>query len=208
MVVQPVTEHLDRLCVQDARLPNLSVPIPTFTSESISYQGGDMNARIQAWLDQEDARIKTVIRRHGWAIEYIGGGLCSVPECDGGDDDGPPFAYTVGLFGLGHPELLVFGLDPATAHDLLNQLGERVREDGTLIPGQLLVFDDWAHRVVPEQVPNPGEIVFSANRFYQRPAEYSVPALQLSYDDSEGRFPWDDRFAHPELQPRPGTFRA
>lgn len=167
-----------------------------------------MSARIQAWLDQEDARIKTVIRRHGWAIEYIGGGCCSAPGCDGSDDEGPPFAYTVGLFGLGHPELLVFGLDPDTTGTLLNELGSRVRGDDALIPGQMLTFEDWEHRVVPEVVTNPGEIVFSANRFYQRPDEYSVPVLQLSYDDLSGRFPWEEGYSDPELQPRPGKFRA
>jgi hypothetical protein len=50
--------------------------------------------------------------------------------------------------------------------------------------------------------------VFEANRFYQRPDEFSVPVLQLSYDDTEGRFPWEDGFATPEIQPRPGTFKA
>lgn len=167
-----------------------------------------MNARMQAWLDQEDARIRSVIRRHGWAIEYIGGGCCSVPGCDGGDDDGPPFAYTVGLFGLGHPELLVFGLDPATTAGLFNTLGERIRDDDALIPGQMITFEEWSHRVIPEEVPNPGEIVFSANRFYQRPAEFSVPVLQLSYDDLNGRFPWEEGYSDPEMQPRPGTFQA
>ena len=167
-----------------------------------------MNARIQAWLDQEDARIKDVIRHHGWAIEYIGGGCCSVPGCDGDDDDGPPFAYTVGLFGLGHPELLVFGIDPGTALNLLNHLGERVRGGDTLIPGMMISFEEWPHRVIPEEVPNPGEIVFSANRFYGRPDFASVPVLQLSYDDYSGRFPWEDDYSAPELQPRPGTFRA
>lgn len=167
-----------------------------------------MNARIQAWLDQEDARIKTVIRQHGWAIEYIGGGCCSAPGCDGGDDEGPPFAYTVGLFGLGHPELLVFGLDPDTALAVLNHLGDRIRDGDTLLPGLMIEFDDWPHRVVPEEVPNPGEIVFSANRFYQRPDFASVPVLQLSYDDLGGRFPWEDDYSHPAMQPRPGTFRA
>lgn len=167
-----------------------------------------MNAGIQAWLDQEDARMKSVIRRHGWAIEYIGGSCCSVRGCDGGDDDGPPFAYTVGLFGLGHEELLVFGLDPETTHRLLNDLGNRVRADEALVPGQVLGFDGWDRRVIPEEVPNPGDIVFSANRFYQRPAEFSVPVLQLSYDDAGGRFPWQAGFEQPELQPRPGTFSA
>jgi hypothetical protein len=57
-------------------------------------------------------------------------------------------------------------------------------------------------------VPNPGEILLGANGYYQRPPEYSVPALQLSYDDKEGRFPWEPGYASPAMQPRPGTFAA
>lgn len=167
-----------------------------------------MSANIEAWLDQEDARIASVIRRHGWAIEYIGGGCCSFPGCDGGEPDEAPFAYTVGLFGLAHPELLVFGLDMDTTSNVLNGFGDQVMADVSLVPGQPLEVPGWTHKVIPEEVPNPGEIVFSANRFYQRPAEFSVPVLQLSYDDDAGRFPWERDFAHPERQPRPGTFRA
>lgn len=166
-----------------------------------------MNAHLQAWLDQDDARMKSVIRRHGWSIEYIGGDCCSVPGCGGGNDEDPPFAYTVGLFGLGHPELLVFALDASSTVWLLNSVGARVREDDVLIPGQVLTFEDWDYRVIPEEVPNPGEIVFGANRFYQRPSEYSVPVLQLSYHDEQGRWPWEQGYDGPE-QPRPGSFRA
>jgi hypothetical protein len=61
------------------------------------------------------------------------------------------------------------------------------------VPGQPLTFERWPHRIVVEAVPNPGEIVFAANRHYQRPDEASVPVYQLSYDDTAGRFPWDSR---------------
>lgn len=167
-----------------------------------------MDARTQAWLDQEDAHIASVIRRYGWFITYVGGRLCSAPGCNCADEEGPAFAYTTGLFGLAHPELLVFGLSPETTAGLLNDLGERIRSGEALLPGQVTSFDEWPHRVIPEEVPNPGEIVFTANRYYQRPDEFSVPVLQLSYDDEAGRFPWEDGFANPDLQPRPGTFRA
>jgi Domain of unknown function (DUF4262) len=166
------------------------------------------DARTQAWLDQEDAQVTAVIRRYGLFIQYVGGGMCSAPWCDGGDVATPPFAYTVGLFGLNHPELLVFGVPPGTAAGVLNALGDRVRSGETLLPGQLITFEEWPHHIIPEHVPNPGEIVFSANRYYQRPAEASVPVLQLTYDDMNGRFPWEPGYAAPELQPRPGRFRA
>ena len=91
---------------------------------------------------------------------------------------------------------------------VLNDLGERVRAGEALLPGQLVMFDDWPHRITPEPVPNPGDIVFSANDFYRRPDKHSVPVLQLTYDDTEGRFPRDDGYAAPEMQPRPGTFNA
>lgn len=167
-----------------------------------------MDPGTRAWLDQQMAREVEVIRRHGWQIHYIGGGSCSRPGCDGGDDDGPSFAYTVGLFGLAHPELLIFGVPPEIAGGVLNNLGERVRDGEALLPGRLITFEEWSHRIIPEVVPNPGDIVFRANEFYARPDEHSVPVLQLSYDDREGRFPWEDDYAAPEMQPRPGTFTA
>lgn len=60
---------------------------------------------------------------------------------------------------------------------------------GACLPGQLVTFPEWPHRIIVETVPNPGQIVFEANRFYQRPAEFSVPVYQLSNDDEAGRFP-------------------
>lgn len=167
-----------------------------------------MDARKQAWFDQQDASDVTTIRRHGWLIQYVGGDSCSAPWCDCPPSDGPPFAYTIGLFGLAHPELLIVGVPPDTAASVLNNLGERIRAGETLLPGQLIEFDEWAHRIIPEPVPNPGEIVQGANRYYRRPAEHSVPVLQLSYDDTAGRFPWEEGYTAPKMQPRPGTFTA
>lgn len=166
-----------------------------------------MDATTQAWLDQQDSQVAEIIRTYGWFIQYVGGG-CSVPGCDCPTDQEPPFAYTVGLFGLGHPELLVFGLEPNESAHLLNDLGSRVKEGEALLPGLLLTFDHWSRRAIPEDVPNPEDIVFAANRFYQRSDEASVPVLQISYDDEDGRFPWEEGHSEPEMQPRPGSFRA
>jgi hypothetical protein len=156
-------------------------------------------AQIQAWLDQEDALVAQTIRKHGVFVQFVSG--------DG--DREPAFAYTVGLFGLGHPELVVLSVDMDTALHLLNDLARRVHAGENFIPGEVLNFDQWTHRVAVEELPNPGEILFAANRHYQRPAEASVPAYQLTYDDKQGRFPWDDGYANrPGVQPRPGTWHA
>ena len=153
-----------------------------------------------AWLDQQDKRTAHTIRRHGTSIEYVIGDMRRRQT---------PFAYTIGLFGMGHPELLVFGLDSRTTGLLLNDVADRVRAGRDIVPGELLEFEGWGHRVVVESVPNPGEIAFAANRFYQRPDEHSVDMLQLTYDDRDGRFPWHDDYANAVwIQPRPGDFRA
>jgi len=165
-----------------------------------------MDPQTQAWFDQYDAHMTTTIRRHGWFIQYVGGDSCSRPGCPCTGDDGPPFAYTVGLFGLNHPELLIFDVAPQTAATVLNELGERIRDGESLLPGMTIEREGWDREIVIEHVPNPGEIVLTANDYYRRPPEVSVPVVQVTYCDDQGRFPWEAGCRSD--QPRPGTFRA
>ena len=156
--------------------------------------------QITAWLDQEDAHTAQTVRAHGWAVQYVG---------EGDDPGEPAFGYTIGLFGLGHPELVVVGLGCDNTHGVLQRVAGMVRAGRDLVPGELLTFDDWAGRLVPEACPNPGDVVLGANRFYRRPAEHSVPALQLAWAHRDGTFPWDPDYpCGPECQPRPGRWRA
>ena len=153
-----------------------------------------------AWLDQEDARLASLIRTHRFAVQYVHGGE---------DVDEPSFGYTVGLFGLGHPELVAVGLSYDVTGGLLNKVAALVVDGRNLVPGEVLTDDDGVPAVMVELVPNPGEILFSANRFYERPDEFSVPAFQLTWAHPGGTFPWDPRYpCEPECQPRPGTWRA
>jgi hypothetical protein len=153
-----------------------------------------------AWLDQEDAHLAQTIRAHRFAVQYVGAG-------DAPDE--PAFGYTVGLFGLGHPELVVVGLSPEDTHTVLGRVAATVADGRDLVGGELLTWPDREVRLVVEGSPNPGEVVLAANRFYERPAEYSVPAYQLTWCHSDGLFPWDEGYAcEAECQPRPGTWRA
>ena len=152
-----------------------------------------------AWLDQEDSRLAQTIRAHRVAVQYV---------VRGEESDEPPFGYTVGLFGVGHPELVVVGVGLDTAHAVLDAVGDLVLDGRDLVPGELLALGDGRELTV-EVLPNPAEVLFSANRFYQRPDEFSVPAFQLTWADGEGFFPWDPGYpCPPECQPRPGTWRA
>jgi hypothetical protein len=153
-----------------------------------------------AWLDQEDERLAQLVRKYRHAVQYIW-------PCE--DSSEPSFAYTVGLFGLAHPELVVVGLSSEVAHGLLNRAAGMVVDGRNLVPGEVIHDDDGTPIFTVEVVPNPGEILYSANRFYQRPDEFSVPAYQLTWSHPGGVFPWDPDYpCGPECQPRPGTWRA
>jgi hypothetical protein len=153
-----------------------------------------------AWLDQEDARLAQTIRTHRWAVQYVGGGE---------EPEEPPFGYTVGLFGLGHPELVAVGLGYADTGGLLNKVGAMVLDGRDLVPGEVLCDDDGTPVITVERLPNPGDVLFAANRFYQRPDEFSVPAFQLTWAQNGGLFPWDEGYpCEPDCQPRPGTWHA
>lgn len=174
---------------------------------------------ISAWFDQRRRQITEAIRRHGSWLPYISDEAdcvcCAAPEwvpIDPADAEtrGPAFCYTIGLYGVGHPELLVYGLDRPTSATLLNSLVHQIREhDQDLTSGDSLVVDALGLTLLVEQVPNPGEIVLWANDYWERPQEASVPVLQLTWADPAGRYAWEPDCAEPAgLQPRPGTHRA
>ncbi|WP_104522364.1 DUF4262 domain-containing protein [Blastococcus atacamensis] len=153
-----------------------------------------------AWLDQEDARLAQVIRRHRVAVQYVAAG-------EGSGE--PSFGYTVGLFGVGHPELVVVGVGYETACGVLNTVADMVLDGRDLVPGEVVADDDGTPVIAIEELPNPGEVLFSANRFYGRPDEFSVPAYQLTWALPGGLFPWDAGYpCEEDCQPRPGTWRA
>jgi hypothetical protein len=156
--------------------------------------------QVVAWLDQEDAHLAQVIRAHRFAVQFVG---------PGDETDEPPFGYTIGLFGLGHPELVVVGVGHDIAHGMLGRVARIVVGGRNLVPGEVLHDDGGRALLTVEVLPNPEGIIFSANRFYERPDEFSVPAFMLTWADADGFFPWDPRYAYPrEVQPRPGAWRA
>jgi len=153
---------------------------------------------VRAFLDQQDAWMRDTVRQVGWAVQWV---------C--GEGQKPPFAYTVGLFGVGHPELAIFGMSAGYSGGVLNEVAGRVRRGQPVAQGELITFADWPHRLHALPLVNVAEVLFVANRFFGRPDHDSVPGLQLVWDDKAGRFPWEPDYSVPQwLQPLPGTFRA
>ncbi|MDN5857986.1 MAG: DUF4262 domain-containing protein [Pseudonocardia sp.] len=122
----------------------------------------DVHAEHEAWQ-------RTTIRRYGWALQAV---LA--------DDESPPFIYTVGLTGLGHPELILFATSQATGAAVLNELGELVRAGGRLRPGDQVTLRQG--RVHLLDLPRSDGWLFGANDLYRRAGESPIPALLVVPD--------------------------
>jgi Domain of unknown function (DUF4262) len=158
----------------------------------------DLDVAADVDLDEDDHlfdrceyldRLVAIMDRHGWATQCVLGG-----------PGRPPYAYTVGLFQYGAPELVVHGLPFRAADGLLGTLGARLRDGARFRHGQVL--DDlypparWALL----DVADPGRHLPEAQGFVEPapPGERSLRAWQVVYPDPEGRWPWDrgSRVAH------------
>ena len=120
-------------------------------------------------FDQYDAWQRDTIRRYGWAIQLVLG-----------DEDGPPFAYTVGLSGFGHAELILFATAQATAGTVLNELGEHVRAGRVLEAGRRVELSCGAVHLLA--FPGSEDWLFAANDLYRSPDGPPVPALLVVPD--------------------------
>lgn len=180
-----------------------------------------------AFRDQDRRRTTDAIRRWGCVVLHVSDDVdCACCAATGVNraerrarqrdrrrrvTSMPAFSYTIGLHGIGHPELLVFGLEQETARRLLTRLTHDVRDHGRdFVPGEVItpgaVFDG---RLLVQSLPNPADILVQADNYYRRPDEGSVEALQLSWCDPMGRWPGEPGCATPaSAQPHPGSFRA
>jgi len=159
--------------------------------------------QFRQWRDQQDARIREAIRREGWY--FVG-----VEEDEARAR--PPFAYTIGLTGLDHPELVVFGLDPEISRKVLRALARRVLDGSRLDEGDGLQLPVWtSHLHLMElrmlAMPRPEQVLLWTAATYG--PQVPITALQVAWDDGNGRFPWEPGYELAAwLQPMPGTFVA
>lgn len=147
--------------------------------------------------DEYLTRVTDTIERHGWAVQGV------LPNV--GDTD-PPFSYTVGLTNFGHPEIIVFGVDPRdTGIALLNDLGERVRAGRSFSHGEVprnLLSGGYSPILI--NVTDLSRLTV-ARRIY----DDVITALQLVLPDKGDRLPWHAGYTM-DWQPvlGPGTVRG
>jgi hypothetical protein len=130
-------------------------------------------------VDEYDAWQRETIRRHGWALQAVLG-----------DEKDPPFVYTVGLSGFGHPELILFATSQATAATVLDDLGELVRAGHTLAHGELLRLRSGDVRLL--DFPESEHWLLYADDLYRLPGGPPVPTLLVIPEDGLVPTPGED----------------
>lgn len=134
--------------------------------------------------------VREKIDSHGVFIQYVEK-----------DRWRPPFAYTVGLREVGHPELLVTGLRAEWGTRFLDTVAhELVHHDGAAyVPGQRNTWPEGG-AVEVVAVAEPTVHLLTAVATYGP----DVRAVQLVYADDRGRWPWQVGFRgyQPVLGPR------
>lgn len=122
------------------------------------------------------------ICRYGWHSNSVGTAL-----------DASIFAYTVGFFhSYRHPELLVFGLTPESAHGLFTAAARMIargRALDTSTPTEELLV---ARACIPVDVPRRfyAEFATSARWYYNG---NRFPMYQVVWPSDDGLYPWNPK---------------
>jgi hypothetical protein len=131
--------------------------------------------------ERDEKEMLANIKMYGWHVMQI-------PQ----DDEGPGFAYSIGLFQtFSHSEIIIVGLPGPMMVQLINEIGERVRTGERLYDGirshEVLAKYPVMFRSVPEiQFPH----YFGWARWYYKGDNFT--ALQMLYPDKDRHWPWDE----------------
>jgi hypothetical protein len=130
-----------------------------------------------------EAEIDEVVKKHGWFAASV-------------EDAEPPFLYTIGLVATyGHPELIIFGLQPRTAHSVLTDISGQIGRGVSFAaeatyPGILAgEFSIGIRSVHPSHHPVYLGYAMGYCRYIGRTDQLS--AVQIFWPDDNGKLPWD-----------------
>jgi hypothetical protein len=146
--------------------------------------------------EQFDRDQQNLIDRYGWSVIGV------FPTADEPDAQ---FAYTVGLTEHGHPEFMIFGLPPQTAHQLLNDMATRVFDRAARFTHGQHITDLIRDHVAVVVNGTPPE-AWPPGVAYGRYGADAVAVQQIVWPDEAGRYPWDAGWSFPpDAQPVIGT---
>ena len=131
--------------------------------------------------DDSDRRLLSDVENIGWHVVGILG-----------DDVGPPYAFTVGLYHtFEHPEVMIVGLEPRSGGNLLNVLADQIQMGKRFGNLESVEFADvgfpLGFRAVNTEYYD--SYLGYALWFYR---SQDFPVLQCVWPDKALVFPWDD----------------
>lgn len=143
-------------------------------------------------LNEGDKKLLSDIEEVGWHV-------VKVLE----DEKGPGFCYSIGLYKtFGLPEIIIIGLPPDLTHDLINIIGEDLREGNVYKSGNYYsdIIDGYDCFMLEVERSYYKEYLGYGMWYYE---EEQFPAIQCIYPDEENEYPWDwseeDRLYQPIL---------
>jgi len=134
-------------------------------------------------LKEKDAKLLETLEQWGWFVIKVGA-----------SDSEPAFAYSMGLYEtFHHPEIILFGLDLGTMHQLINDAAKRIQEGETFDEGHR--YDDpLAGYQCEFRKVNPSHYDGLLNYAIWYYKSSPFPAVQLVWPDFAGLFPWENGF--------------
>ena len=130
---------------------------------------------------EEQRRILADIQENGLHI------ACT-PESSGA----PGYSCSLGLsHSFDHPEVIVFGLAPDVAAELINALADEASDGRKFLPGTEAadLLQSYPVRFTAVDDQQREQFFGAATWLY---AERDLEVVQLVYPDQKGRWPWDE----------------
>jgi len=115
------------------------------------------------------------------------------------EGDEPAYSFTVGLFKtFKHPELMIFGVPPSVGQQLLNIVGQALRDGEPIDLSQPTdaLLEGYSCCFVPVPKAHYREFVGFARWYYEGD---DFPLYQVVWPSRSGLFPWDAD-AHPQFR--------
>ncbi|WP_051279426.1 DUF4262 domain-containing protein [Chitinilyticum aquatile] len=121
-----------------------------------------------------------------------------------GDQNNPPFAYTIGLAQRGQPDLLIIGVGQEAAHFFLNEVARRMQA-GESFPDCEPIAELANLPCALRDIPTAAAIerhAIQANYYYADKGITDYRFRQLVISDRAGLLPWEDGYDHAYMDPR------
>lgn len=132
------------------------------------------------------------IAEHGWHVIKVMG-----------DEEGPQFCFSVGLYkSFQHPEIIIIGLDLDLGHELINLIGDEIREGVRFESGEFYedIIEDYACCMLEVSKEHYEGWMGTAIGYYQ---SEDFPVLQCVYPTVDNIYPWEESWPEElaDLQP-------